>query len=444
MQKIRQKKSTILLLILVLCITVGYALLSTEVKIVGASKIKNAKWDIHLDNLAIKEGSVEAVTDAFIDDSKTIVNYNVDLNELGDYYEFTVDVVNEGSIDGMIDNITSKIKINDNDYLDITEDIIPNYLNYQVTYESGAKIIPKQELKRGERETYKVRIEYKNNLEEEDLPTTEQNLQFMFAVNYVQKDSTSIEIPKLKVGDYISLTPDKDSFTIKSEITGYENDQFINPSELTLWRIIKKNSDGTFDAISEYASSKEIFFNGTTGYQNIVGGLQEIAKEYTKTGYTIKARSFGYDNQTSTISDTSSFDGSDNYCPTINTTPKPTTGEGDEFNNGIFGDTLYLKDYQLVNEIYNKLETNKLNKTIPTSYWVASRAYIYNDSNSYSFNGCNISTTGNIICDDLFRSYNEEWTSMSKGHPIRPIITIYGNLLINNGKGTLNEPYLFS
>ena len=43
---------------------------------------------------------------------------------------------------------------------------------------------------------------------------------------------------KLKLGDYISYKPSRASFTVEKKDTGYRDDQIINPSELTLWRVI--------------------------------------------------------------------------------------------------------------------------------------------------------------------------------------------------------------
>ena len=77
----------------------------------------------------------------------------------------------------------------------------------------------------------------------------------------------------LALGDYVIYTPNKTSYTTDTAYTGYTSTQTINPSELTLWRVISLNQDGTVDIISEYVSSVEIYFNGLTGYKNFVGYL---------------------------------------------------------------------------------------------------------------------------------------------------------------------------
>ena len=160
---------------------------------------------------------------------------------------------------------------------------------------------------------------------------------------------------KFKVGDYFIMEADKKSYAIDINMTGYSSVQTIKPSELLLWRVIKVNENGTVEAVSEYASSNEVYFKGILGYSNFVGSLQTIAKGYNKDGYTSSIRIMGYDEQTLSLEDKSSFDGSKSSEKFEST--DPTSGTGEEYGNGIDGDTLYLKDY-----ILKKLELRKAKK----------------------------------------------------------------------------------
>ena len=115
----------ILLIILVLGLGIGYAYINSDLKINGTAQVKSANWDVHWANIAITNGSVNASSPTI--SNQTTVNYSVVLNAPGDYYEFTVDAVNAGSIDAMIDTITSKLN-------GATITTLPAYLNYTVTY----------------------------------------------------------------------------------------------------------------------------------------------------------------------------------------------------------------------------------------------------------------------------------------------------------------------
>ena len=88
---------------------IGYAYLTSNLTINGASLLKKATWDVHFENVQVKDGSVtgEQVTqEPEIDTNKTTVNFHVNLKKPGDYYEFTVDAVNAGTIDAMINTYT--------------------------------------------------------------------------------------------------------------------------------------------------------------------------------------------------------------------------------------------------------------------------------------------------------------------------------------------------
>ena len=176
--------STILLVLLLLLVTIGYAYLSTTLSINGTSKIQDASWDIHFENVKVTTGSVSAPAPV-IDTAKTTVTYNVTLSKPGDFYEFTIDAKNAGTIDAMIDTVTSTLN-------NSTVTTLPSYLNYSVTYLDGSEILYKHELKQKDSVTYKVRVEFKKDITASDLPTTEQNLSLSFNVTYIQADETAI------------------------------------------------------------------------------------------------------------------------------------------------------------------------------------------------------------------------------------------------------------
>ena len=119
----------------------GYSLLTQNLTINGITKVRGNDWNIHFDNVQINSNSVTLSTGdvaAAIDSNdNTLVNYTVTLNQPGDFYEFTVDAVNEGSVDGMIGAIVSKYN---GDPIDEIENPLPSYIGYSVTYSDGVAI----------------------------------------------------------------------------------------------------------------------------------------------------------------------------------------------------------------------------------------------------------------------------------------------------------------
>ncbi len=180
-----KKKHKILFFILLLCfLEMGYAFLRTELKINGTATVNDMRWNVYFNNLVINPNSVALSTGntaASISTNKTEVTYAVTLKEPGDFYEFTVDAVNDGTMDVMIDTILSKM-----DGVAITT--LPAYMEYSVTYSEGVELSPNQYLKAGESETYKVHIGFKKDIDVSDLTGQIESKSFSFSVAYVQAD----------------------------------------------------------------------------------------------------------------------------------------------------------------------------------------------------------------------------------------------------------------
>ena len=67
-------------------------------------------------------------------------------------------------------------------------------MDYSVSYFDGIPIEEKDILRAGTTETYRVRLEYKKDIDATDLPSTSQSLSLSFKVNYVQADSSAAEL----------------------------------------------------------------------------------------------------------------------------------------------------------------------------------------------------------------------------------------------------------
>ncbi len=190
MKRNRRKNMYLFLFIIVCSLGIGYAFLRTELSINGTADFLDARWDIHFNNVVINPDSVELSTGntaATISASTTEVTYAVTLKEPGDFYEFTVDAVNSGSMDAMIDTISSKMG-----GVEITT--LPAYMEYSVTYSDGVTLAPNQYLEAGTTETYKVHIGFKKDINASDLTGQVESKTFSFSVNYVQADENAVEV----------------------------------------------------------------------------------------------------------------------------------------------------------------------------------------------------------------------------------------------------------
>ena len=111
-----KRKFRIILVLLLLGVTLGYAVLGANLTINGNSKLSSSTWNIHFNNVVPKSGSVPIGTGdhgaVITQGDNTEVTYAVTLSKPGDFYEFNVDAVNTGTVDGMIDTMFRiKIKV---------------------------------------------------------------------------------------------------------------------------------------------------------------------------------------------------------------------------------------------------------------------------------------------------------------------------------------------
>ena len=191
----RRKKNRIFI-ILVLMISIlglGYAFLTQDLTILGTGKVKGNTWDIHFENVLVdtdrsvllSENDVGAVINST---TRTRVDCTISLNEPGDIYSFTVDVVNAGSIDGMVDEVLLKM----NEEIIDQNNPLPSYLDFTVTYDDKTEISKNQLLKVGELETIIVTVSYKRDIEESDLLDSVEGLSLSFELNYVQAENDKI------------------------------------------------------------------------------------------------------------------------------------------------------------------------------------------------------------------------------------------------------------
>ncbi len=185
-------------LILLVAISIGYAALSTELQINGTANIAATSWNVHFENVQVTNGSVAvdentaapAVEAGNI--TTTQLNYAVTLEKPGDFYEFTVDVKNGGTINAKIaeDGITKTMKIGNNELTEAQAKLV----NYTVTYSDGTEIVEGDTLAKNgtannaDKRTLKVRVEYKTDITAEELNAVNSDmaLDLTFGLNYVQ------------------------------------------------------------------------------------------------------------------------------------------------------------------------------------------------------------------------------------------------------------------
>lgn len=162
-----------LLCVAILVMSIGFAVLSTNLNINGAATVKANSWDVHFENIANKSvlGGAVVSTEPTIDSLFTTVNYGLTLNQPGDKYSFTVDVVNNGSIDARLHSIS----------VDGVTTEQSTYVKYSVVGMTQDEV-----LAAGTSKTITITVEYDATVTAENLPTTDQTLNLTATLNFVQ------------------------------------------------------------------------------------------------------------------------------------------------------------------------------------------------------------------------------------------------------------------
>ena len=134
------------LLISLTGIGVAFAAMSQDLTITGQAELNPAQWDIHFENLALKDtvGDATEITSPIISsDIAKITGLNARFTKPGDEISYVFDVVNAGSINAELDSLnlaSSKACVGDATGADkiADEDLVCNNLYIRLEYVDGS------------------------------------------------------------------------------------------------------------------------------------------------------------------------------------------------------------------------------------------------------------------------------------------------------------------
>ena len=164
------------LLLIAAFITIGYAALSQSLRVTGSAGIASNSWIIYFNNLLERPGSLEATSPAKINTTKDRIDFGISLTEPGEQYIFETDIVNDGTIDAMIDSVT----------LSGIPSTLDNVIQWEVKYLDGSDLQKCDELLSSSKRRIRVTVEYNKDIDK--LPAA-QDLTLSLVVNYIQLDN---------------------------------------------------------------------------------------------------------------------------------------------------------------------------------------------------------------------------------------------------------------
>ena len=348
-----------LVLVCVFTLTVAYSALNAVLTISGSAQVSSADWDIHLANPKVKNGS--ATTNLPIIKTNSTLEFETTLDMPGDFYEFTVDVVNAGSIDAMIENVikTPELTVEQ-----------AKFLKYEVSYQNGESITTKQLLAKDTTMPIKVRIEYRNDLVSSDLPAGQVVLDLELTLEYIQSDGTGSTVvnngvynPVSANGDIneigtIVTIGDQQFYTIGTEgnnvkILSMHNLYVGGKYNNSVWTAYGDEATGKQDSTMLGYVPGQSIINGTTAFSNtnstyagsIVEGYVNNYKTILESDYGVdieEARLITYDELSNTTTFACDIICSDKY-PWIYSTSYWSAGNANSLwgvgaQNGFFGE----------------------------------------------------------------------------------------------------------
>ena len=215
----RKRLKYYIFLALVLFISIGFAVLSTNLSINGLLNFTQNTWSIKLKNVVVDDNSVTKTTPTINQDENT-VTFSAELNKPGDFYSFNIDVLNESTVDAMLGSIT--INGITSEYSD--------YLSCLVTYSNGVTPNPNDILYKTARVTLNVKLLYKD-IETSQIPENILNPTITITINYKQANNSAVFVTNTNhwIFDYTgssqTFTPIKNG-NYKVELWGAEGGRY--------------------------------------------------------------------------------------------------------------------------------------------------------------------------------------------------------------------------
>ena len=181
-----KKKNTQLIIIAILAVailfmSVGFASYASTLNINGTATVQSNKWSVHFVDNSYAETTGSKVGTKTI--TGTSINYSVTLEKPGDFYEFTINVINDGTFDAVLNGIT----------MSTLTAAQQKYLTYTLTYDSTPYTASQSSLSLSLPHTsgsntkaVKVRVAYIQPENSADLPQESVDVSLTASLSYAQ------------------------------------------------------------------------------------------------------------------------------------------------------------------------------------------------------------------------------------------------------------------
>ena len=172
------KRKKHLLLIILLFISIGFAVLTSNLSINGIASFTDASFDVHFENATIKDKNIDDGSITIGDDTVSITSTGT-FEKPGDYIDTSFYVINSGTMDASLNTLSVTGLSNE----------LKNYFTYTLKYDIGGSNVARGDILRaGQGRKINLHIEYKYDVEQ---LATVNSLNMTITMNYINPKKTS-------------------------------------------------------------------------------------------------------------------------------------------------------------------------------------------------------------------------------------------------------------
>ena len=296
-----KKVVIIILSVMILGLSIGYAALSSSLNITGSAKLGATadSWNINFKNAKCTGYNYAEAGDIEIKNKTTLELSNSKLKAPKDYIICNFDIVNDGTIDAKVTSITKPDKnkftyTGSGENKEYDEAMVSYALIAEMKYQDNTDIKLGDELKA--KETKKAYIKIKYDDEMWKLPTNEVTVsnifgQIIYGQYKVGDTDITKEVVSHGVGDVVYYNP----VSNEMDCTNYtaSNSQNENKTGCMKWYVIN-DKGSTMDVLLDHNTTYKVAWNDGTTASNTSNEEDEIiarqVEDTTNTPVTANAK----------------------------------------------------------------------------------------------------------------------------------------------------------
>lgn len=209
----RQTFYFIIVFFLMVCLGVGYSVVTSNISLKGNAAIAKNTWNVRFENYKFSSSSTATSTSLTATSNYTILNFSGTLNNVGNQLIITTNITNKGTLNAKLSKVTLSGLTTEQ----------KKYLSYTATYSSGTALSENDALNAGKSESIKIIVYYYSSSARFE---TDQSINLSLSLDYVQGNGNPVQHisyssffagkKTIIIGDRDGITGDAIETTVKT------------------------------------------------------------------------------------------------------------------------------------------------------------------------------------------------------------------------------------